>query len=53
MKNILLIILIISGLAFSQTGMLTLKQESSMGLWGSYSMNIDSTEVDKIWQINF
>ena len=41
MKKIIIMILVVSGYCFCQTGILTEKDRSAMGLWGSYATQIE------------
>ena len=41
MKKIMIMVLVVSSYCFSQTGILTEKGRSAMGLWGSYATQIE------------
>ena len=53
MKKIIVSILIISSYCFSQTGILTEKGRSAMGLWGGFGRTIDCSDCDVAYSLNF
>ncbi len=53
MIKTLLINFFLLSFVFSHTGMLSSKEESSMGVFSSYSANIEDTNADALWEINF
>ena len=56
MKKIILLILTFLGFTFANTGMLTPKEESGMGAWGSYgiaTLDSDNDDFEGDYDINF
>ncbi len=53
MKKIMIMVLVVSSYCFSQTGILTEKGRSAMGLWGGFARQIDCSGCDVSYSLNF
>ena len=53
MKKIMIMVLVVSSYCFSQTGILTEKGRSAMGLWGGVSRQIDCSSCQPAYAVGF